>query len=153
MEKNLFHVLLVEDDDTLAILFRRLMEDSLVPHILDRVTTGDQALAYVRSGSPRPNLSVLDLALPGIKGLDVLSHLKEDEDLRAIPVVVFSVSSAASDRTEAYQRFANSYVVKPIGYDRLSRLVAVMMEYWGVWNQPGAAQSPRPARGGRVWSS
>lgn len=134
------HVLLVEDDDDHADLTRFALEAHDAKHRVDRVADGAEALDFLfRRGTyadaDRPDLILLDLNLPRCSGLDVLETIKEDPDLRLIPVVVLTTSDAETDRVQAYSRYANSYVVKPVSFDTFQAMIHELGDYWACWNQ------------------
>jgi CheY-like chemotaxis protein len=103
-----------------------------------RCTTGDQALNYLyrreeytdAALAPRPNLILLDLNLPGTDGRALLAVIKDDEDLRAIPVIVLTTSSNPKDIATCYQRGANSYLIKPVDYARFKQSLQTLVDYW-----------------------
>lgn len=82
-----------------------------------------------------PRVVLLDLKLPRIDGLEVLQRLKSDERTRGVPVVVLTSSRERRDIREAYQRGANSYVVKPVEYAELTAKLADIVRYWLGWNR------------------
>ncbi|MFF3255997.1 response regulator [Actinacidiphila glaucinigra] len=118
-----YDVLLVEDDAADAML----IEDALTARgtrNLTQVEDGIAALEYLRDPRhPRPDLIVLDLNMPRMNGRELLAVIKNDEDLRAIPVVVLTTSSAPDDVSGAYRRHANAYVTKPVNLDDFERAV------------------------------
>ncbi|MEU1538759.1 response regulator [Actinacidiphila glaucinigra] len=118
-----YDVLLVEDDAADAML----IEDALTARgtrNLTQVEDGIAALEYLRdTRHPRPDLIVLDLNMPRMNGRELLAVIKNDEDLRAIPVVVLTTSSAPDDVSGAYRRHANAYVTKPVNLDDFERAV------------------------------
>lgn len=136
-------ILLVEDDPAHAEITRRNLETCPVPHRLRHVTDGQEALDYLfRHGgfsdpeaSPRPHLMLLDLRLPKVEGLEVLRRVKADADLRDLPVVVLTTSSAESDILEAQTHGASSYLVKPTDFNEFARLLDGFGCYWLAWNQ------------------
>jgi CheY-like chemotaxis protein len=143
------HVLLVEDNpDHADLVTFSLMESPPKAKVVHHVSDGDAALDYLfRRGdfadpglSPRPHLILLDLRLPKVDGLAVLIEIKtsSDEDLRRIPVVVLTSSEADKDTADAYDCMANSYVVKPVDYEKFHQLVADIGYYWLVWNRQAA---------------
>ena len=143
------HVLLVEDDpDHADLVAFSLMETPPKAKVVHHVSDGDAALDYLfRRGdfahpdqSPRPHLILLDLRLPKVDGLAVLKEIKtsSDEELRRIPVVVLTSSEADRDVAAAYDCRANSYVAKPVDYEKFHQLVAAIGCYWLVWNRPAA---------------
>ena len=129
------HILLVEDNPGDVVLVRQAMERAELPSILHVVVDGEQALAFLRregeyAGAPRPHLVLLDLRLPRKNGHDVLDELKQDPELRQVPVVVMSTSQEPEDIVEAYGRHANSYIVKPLDVDKLLKMVTTLDTYW-----------------------
>jgi two-component system, chemotaxis family, response regulator Rcp1 len=124
-------ILLVEDNRADALLIqealRQVADDG---HTVDLVTDGEQAIAHLRGDGPRPDLVLLDLNLPRKDGREVLAEVKADRDLREIPVIVLTTSSAPADVAFAYQHHANSYVRKPLGMDRLVEAATAIRDFW-----------------------
>ena len=132
--------MLVEDNDTHAHLVERSLAKSDFPNYVFRVENGARALEFLRregefSNQIKPDVVLLDLKLPKIDGLEVLSVIKNDENLKRIPVVVMTTSNTQSDRAKAYEHHANSYVVKPIDFDKFRSLLNAVCVYWGQWNE------------------
>lgn len=116
-------VLLVEDDPGDVLMTREAFEEHKVRNRLNVVSDGADALAYVRregefADAVRPDLILLDLNLPKRDGREVLKEMKGDPDLREIPIVVLTTSSAESDVLASYQLYANAYVTKPVDFER-----------------------------------
>ena len=146
MQRREVHYLLVEDDDTHAMLVESSLKAGDPECTFDRVADGVQALARVRcendhAHKPCPDVILLDLKIPKKSGLEVLRTLKQDEQLRMIPVVVLTTSSASRDREEAYRSHANSYVVKPPRFAEFRDLIQQLTAYWGTTNAPPIANS------------
>lgn len=133
------HFLLVEDDEDHAEIILHVLEEHHAGHMVDHVQDGEAALRYlfgdVDQKRQQPDIILLDLKLPKIDGLEVLDRVKQDEVLRATPVVVLTTSDAEVDMARAYHRHANSYVVKPISFDKFAAMVHELSTYWGGWNQ------------------
>ncbi len=136
------HILLVEDDDDHAELILAALALHDARHAATRARDGADALdrlfrrgEYAGAAEGLPDVILLDLNLPRVGGLDVLAALKADEALRAIPVVVLTTSDAEADRAEAYQRHANSYLVKPVDFGQLEAMIHELGEYWARWNR------------------
>jgi len=135
-------ILLVEDNDDHAELVIRTFEDHVIANQMLRVCDGREALDYLfRCGnyespliSPRPNLILLDLRLPKVDGLEVLQTIKQSEDLRSIPVVMLTSSESEKDVVKAYANYANSFLVKPLDFDKFSQLMKDLGYYWLCWN-------------------
>ena len=135
-------VLLVEDDETHAMLIMRCFERMGVANI-HWVDDGEEALDYLlhrgkhedRGKNPRPDLILLDLRLPKRDGHEVLKDIKNSEDLKVIPVVILTTSKNEQDVTKAYLNHANSYLVKPLGFDKFQQMTEYLGTYWLRWNQ------------------
>ncbi len=135
-------ILLVEDNNDHAELVRRSLAKHKIANKIYHVTDGQAALNYLfREGaysdprtSPLPDLVLLDLRLPKVDGLDVLKRLKDAPDLRRIPVVIMTTSDAETDVAVAYERHANSYVVKPLGLESFRKMMTDLGFYWLAWN-------------------
>ena len=118
----------VEDEDGAAFLFRSAVREAGIAAIVYRVSNGEEALAFLRKSGPyanaeRPQLMVLDLNLPKIDGLGVLSRIRNDESLKTIPVVVISTSSRPADKEKAFSLGAKHYIVKPDSFEKLTEQV------------------------------
>lgn len=140
MSTKLIRFLLVEDDDDHAELVQMALANNRVANEVERVKDGAEAMDYLRqsgdfAGKPRPDIVLLDLKLPKIDGHEVLQQLKVDESLRNIPVVVLTTSQAEADKAKAYYNHANSYLTKPVDFDRFQQMVSDLKLYWGMWNQ------------------
>ena len=135
-------VMLVEDNPDHAELVVRSFDNHPITNQIVVLSDGEAALDYLwrrgkyadPSQSPRPHMILLDLRLPRIDGLEVLKAIKESAILRSIPVIVLTTSDADNDVMQAYLHYANSYVVKPVGYDRLVKLMQDLGSFWLGWN-------------------
>ena len=136
-------ILLAEDDPAHAEIVRRNLQNSRIANRLVHVSDGQEALDYLyRRGrfadpeaSPRPGLFLLDLRMPKVDGLEVLRTVKGDKDLMRIPVVVLTTSAAETDMARAYDNHANSYLVKPVDFEKFVVLMETLGYYWLVWNR------------------
>ncbi len=121
-------VLLVEDDDGDVLMTKEAFEYHKIRNRLHVVNDGEQALQFLRregeyADAPRPGLVLLDLNLPRVDGREVLAELKDDPELRVIPVVVLTTSEAEEDIVRSYRLHANAYVSKPVDFDRFIEVV------------------------------
>jgi CheY-like chemotaxis protein len=133
-EVRCINVLLVEDDPG-DVLMTREAFDEYLHNRLDVVTDGAAAMTYLRkeppyADTPRPDLVLLDLNLPRRDGREVLQEIKDDPDLRHIPVVVLTTSQAEEDVLRSYQLHANAYVTKPVGFDLYTDAVRQIDEFF-----------------------
>lgn len=139
-------ILLVEDDEAHAKLMLRSFEEQRIANRIVHVPDGETAIDYLfrrgdyaeRQSSPRPHLILLDIRLPGIDGLDVLREVKASRELSPIPVVIITSSQAERDMTVAYEEHVNSYLLKPLDFEKFQQLMNDLGFYWLVWNHyPG----------------
>ena len=135
-------VMLVEDNTDHAELVMRTLEEHRIANKICHFADGQTALDYLMlrgeykdpSTSPRPHVILLDLRLPRVDGLEVLQSIKDNGELKAIPVVVLTTSEAEKDVARAYNNHVNSYLVKPVGFDEFRRLMNDLGFYWLSWN-------------------
>ncbi len=135
-------ILLVEDNPAHAELVKRSLEGHPVPNRIIHISDGESALAYLfRRGefadpekSPRPHVVLLDLRLPRIDGLEILKEIRTSAEMEKLPVVVLTTSEAEMDAARAYEYHANSFVVKPLDFDRFAKLMDDLGFYWLKWN-------------------
>lgn len=129
------NVLLVEDNPADAKMTKRAFEQSEGKNRLNIVTDGEQALNYLnRSGqysnSDRPDLILLDLNIPKLPGIELLKKIKENDDLKSIPVIILSTSSAERDIVSSYNLHANSFITKPDDLGGLVRVTKAINNFW-----------------------
>jgi CheY-like chemotaxis protein len=129
------HVLLVEDSPGDVRLTQEAFRDATSAVQLHVASDGVEAMAFLRhegmhTGSPRPDLILLDLNLPKMDGRQVLAHIKDDESLKLIPTVILTTSEAESDIVMSYQLQANCYLSKPVQLDAFEVLVKNINEFW-----------------------
>ncbi|RMF64662.1 MAG: response regulator [Calditrichaeota bacterium] len=143
MTLNDLVILLVEDNANDVILIRRALQEAKVLNPLQVVKDGEQAIAYLkgegkyadRAKYPLPVLLLLDLKLPRVSGFDVLEWLRKQKKLARIPVVVLTSSNQSQDVNRAYDLGANSYLVKPVEFDDLVKLLKTLGLYWIILNE------------------
>jgi chemotaxis family two-component system response regulator Rcp1 len=128
-------ILLVEDNPSDVRLTRESLKDSKVLNHMSVVDNGVEAMAFLRREgkyvkATRPDLILLDLNLPKKDGREVLAEIKADEQLRRIPVVVLTTSSAEQDILKTYDLHANCYITKPVNMDQFSAVVKAIEEFW-----------------------
>jgi len=135
-------VMLVEDNVDHAELVIRTLEEHRIANRVRHFLDGQSALDYLfqrgkfagQTNDARPHVILLDLRLPRVDGIDVLKTIKDDHDLKTIPVVVLTTSEAEKDVARAYYNHANSYLVKPVGFEEFKKLMDDLGFYWLSWN-------------------
>jgi CheY-like chemotaxis protein len=136
-------VLLVEDDANDVFLMQRAFKKAGIPNPIYVAGDGEDAVSYLaghgefadRSRHPMPLLVLLDLKLPRKNGIEVLEWIRKQHPLRRLPVVVLTSSREPRDVDRAYDAGANSYLVKPLGFESLLDLVHSLNAYWLVHNE------------------
>lgn len=144
MRSKLRPILLIEDNDVDADLATRAFQRAKIDNPLVRARDGVDALDYLfgsgkyaaREMHDLPVFALLDLKIPKIGGLDVLRTIRADERTRHLPVIILTSSGEEKDRLDAYNRFANSYVVKPLDYDQFVAATLQLSLYWTELNAP-----------------
>ena len=128
-------ILLVEDNPGDVRLTRESLNEAKVHNKIAVVSDGLEAMSYLRRGGKyasaiRPDLVLLDLNLPLMNGFEVLDAIKEDPDLRRIPVVVLTTSQAEQDIIHSYNLYANAYVTKPVELEQFIRAINSIEGFW-----------------------
>ena len=132
-------ILIVEDNPMDVDLTARAFRRRKVTNPIEIARDGAEALAWIprwQAGEPFPVVILLDLKLPRVDGLEVLRQLKTHAAARTIPVVVLTTSADAKDVQAAYAIGANSYIVKPVDFDKFVEVAAQIDLYWTMLNRP-----------------
>jgi chemotaxis family two-component system response regulator Rcp1 len=128
-------ILLVEDSPDDACLTMEALRDGKVRNRVSHVEDGEEAIHFLRrsgrhGSAPRPDLVLLDLCLPKKSGREVLEEIKQDPELRRIPVVIMTTVDDREQIREAYNRHANCYVNKPVDLDEFIGVVRSIEDFW-----------------------
>ena len=128
-------ILLVEDSPTDAFLTQQALATGKLLNRLHVVEDGVKAIAFLRrqapyADAPRPHLILLDLNLPRKDGREVLAEIKEDADLKSIPVIVLTTSNAEKDIARSYALHANCYIAKPVDFASFVDAVTGIETFW-----------------------
>jgi len=141
---NTAEILIVEDNRHDVAMIQEAFSERNIKEKVCVLGNGAEVLDYFfgsegcltqNSQFPCPKFIMLDLKLPKVSGLEVLKRLKADERTKNIPVIVFTSSNEAKDRSECYLSGANSYIVKPLDADCFSQFVADIKTYWFMMNR------------------
>ena len=131
-------ILLVDDNPMDVDLTLRAFKRSKLVNPIQVARDGEEALAWIprwEAGEPRPVVILLDINMPRVGGLEVARRLKSHPVLRVIPVVMLTTSTVSGDVETAYLHGANSYIAKPVDFDKFSEAAAQIELYWTVLNQ------------------
>jgi len=128
-------ILLVEDNPGDVRLTQEAFKENKVSNSLNVVEDGLEAMAFLSqvdkyTDAPRPDLILLDLNLPKKDGREVLAEIKEDPDLKSIPVVVLTTSKAEEDIIKSYNLHANCYITKPVDLEQFITVVKSIEDFW-----------------------
>ena len=142
--------LLVEDDENDILLIQRAFSQSQVLNPVVVVKNGEEAMAYFmgigayknRSEFPLPALVLLDLKLPGMSGVDFLKWLRQLPEIGATRVVVLTSSNLTRDVNDAYQAGANSFLVKPVDFEKFVQVASALRGYWVWMDKPPELERP-----------
>lgn len=137
-------ILLVEDNPDDVVLTIRAFQRCQVPHTIEVVADGEDALAYLsatgayahRDASALPDVVLLDLQLPRVDGLEVLQRLRAEDRTRRLPVVVLTSSREERDIVRSYDLGANSFVRKPVDFVEFVAAAHQLGQFWLVLNEP-----------------
>jgi two-component system response regulator len=142
MEKTEVGILLVEDNQEDAELTIRALKKNNLSANLVHVKDGAEALEFIfctgkyanRNFEIKPKIVLLDLKMPKVNGMEVLQEIKSNGETKSIPVIVLTSSKEDPDIKTCYQLGANSYIVKPVGFDNFTKAVSELGIYWLLLN-------------------
>jgi CheY-like chemotaxis protein len=130
-------ILLVEDDQVDALTVKRILREVRIENHLEIVTDGEQALDYLRNAdNPRPAFILLDLNMPRMDGIECLQILKNDDNLKSLPVIVITTSKGRHDIEDCFRLGVAGYMVKPIDNQKFVEIVTVINRYWTLSEVP-----------------
>ena len=143
-DNNAIEILLVEDNVNDVELTLRALRKNNIANSIQVVTDGEEALEFLfangryssRDMKITPKLVILDLKLPKVDGLEILRRVKSDERTKVIPVVILTSSKEESDVISGYKLGANSFIVKPVDFDKFISTVKELGMYWLLLNEP-----------------
>jgi len=145
MSKKPFAVLMAEDEAHDIVATKRAWQKSNILNPLYVVNDGEECLAFLHQRekyrnvitAPRPGILLLDIKMPKMDGLSVLKHIREDDELHRLPVIMLTSSKAEEDRLKSYDLGVNAYIVKPVGFANLSEAVKTINPFWELVELPG----------------
>ena len=132
-------ILLIEDNPMDVDLTRRAFSKRNLVNPFNVLRDGEEALKYItnwKADSPLPVVVLLDLKLPKVDGLEVLRQMKAHSQFSKVPVVILTTSSEDTDIQTAYQLGANSYIIKPVDFEKFIEVAGQVELYWNVLNKP-----------------
>lgn len=144
MKERIVNILLVEDNPDDVKITERAFNKGKILNRLFVARDGQEALDFLYhegdyadpKKAPRPGLILLDINLPKVNGIDVLRKIKSDERLRRIPVIMLTVSKRDEDIIRSYDLGVNSYILKPVEFDKFVETIKNIKLYWILANVP-----------------
>ena len=135
LQSRPIHVLLIEDNPGDVRLMQEAFKDIKIATTLSVTTDGEEAVQYLRKETPfasaqTPDFILLDLNLPKRDGREVLRIIKSDPEMRVIPVVILTTSNAEQDILHSYNLHVNSYINKPVDFDKFFDIVQKIEHFW-----------------------
>ena len=128
---KMIEILLVEDNPGDVQLTREAFMEGKIRNNLTVMRDGVEAFEYLKKQqSVRPDIILLDLNLPRMGGLEVLEKIKDDSELRMIPVVILTTSQDEADIAKSYRSHANCYIVKPVDFEKFMQVVRSLEDFW-----------------------
>jgi Response regulator containing a CheY-like receiver domain and an HTH DNA-binding domain len=127
----------VEDDNVDAMTVRRALKDLNVPNGIVHQLDGEDALKYLRaSDNKRPCVILLDLNMPRMNGIDFLKIIKNDDELKKIPVIVMTTSKDERDKMESFEFSVAGYIIKSTDYKKFVESLKILNLYWTLSELP-----------------
>jgi two-component system, chemotaxis family, response regulator Rcp1 len=128
-------ILLVEDNEGDILLTLKALKKAHVQNEIDVVKDGEQALRFLHKQAPyqdaeTPGLILLDINLPRMDGVEVLTEIKKHEHLRVIPVVMLTTSDSEKDIMQSYQHYANCFITKPVNFNSFMEVIQSIKDFW-----------------------
>ncbi|ADR22252.1 two-component system response regulator [Marivirga tractuosa] len=135
MKPKRIHILLVEDNEGDIVLTQEALEENKFINTVDVARNGREALDYLMKNEGyedaiQPDLILLDINLPIMSGHEVLSEIKNNEELKQIPVIMLTTSSAATDINKAYNNHANCFISKPVEINEFMEAISGIEQFW-----------------------
>jgi chemotaxis family two-component system response regulator Rcp1 len=128
------HILLVDDNEGDILLTREALEEARIINKISIAYDGVQAIDLLKQSArvpgTMPDLILLDINLPKMNGTEVLTIIKNDADLKRIPVIMLTTSSSEKDILASYDNYANCYITKPVDLDRFMDVVRTIEDFW-----------------------
>ena len=130
-------ILLVEDDNADLLIIKRALKELDIKNELITTNNGEEALEFLRAEtSKKPCIILLDLNMPKMNGIEFLKIIKNDENLKEIPVIALTTSQNSDDISECFKLGIAGYIVKPVDYRKFVKAVRIMDLYWMICQMP-----------------
>lgn len=124
------HILLIEDNEGDILLTKEALKEAKIKNSLSVAMDGEQALEMLRDGSCQPDMILLNINLPKMDGLELLSIIKKDDRFKMIPVIMLTTSSGEKDTLVSYKNYTNCFVTKPVDLNSFIEVVKAIESFW-----------------------
>lgn len=142
--RNLKPILLVEDGRVDTMITQRAFKELKIPNQLLATGNGEEALAYLKDeNTEKPCLVLLDLNMPRMNGIEFLEIIKQDDNLKKIPVIILTTSNEEKDKIESFRLSVAGYMVKPIEYQQFVEMIKTIDVYWTTSELPEDSKDHR----------
>ena len=142
--RNLKPILLVEDGRVDTMITQRAFKELKIPNQLLATGNGEEALAYLKDeNTEQPCLVLLDLNMPRMNGIEFLEIIKQDDNLKKIPVIILTTSNEKKDKIESFRLSVAGYMVKPIEYKQFVEMIKTIDVYWTTSELPEDSKDHR----------
>jgi len=129
-------ILVVEDDEVDVMTIKRAMKEIHVTNPVEVRWNGEEALGYLQGEKDLPGIILLDLNMPRMNGMEFLQHVRSDERLKRIPVVVLTTSREEQDRFSSFNLGVAGYMIKPVDYLQFVEVIRAINLYWTLSELP-----------------
>ena len=123
-------IVVIDDNSNDQVMIKRVLEKKMGFKDIIMLNNGLEAIEYFSESPKIPKLIFLDINMPKLNGLDVLQKLREYEEFKFMPIIMLTTSNESSDIKESYKRGANSYLCKPVGFNKYSDMIMTASDYW-----------------------
>ena len=142
--RNLKPILLVEDGRVDTMITQRAFKELKIPNQLLATGNGEEALEYLKNeNTEKPCLVLLDLNMPRMNGIEFLEIIKQDDNLKKIPVIILTTSNEKKDKIESFRLSVAGYMVKPIEYQQFVEMIKTIDVYWTTSELPEDSKDHR----------
>lgn len=125
-------ILFIEDDAIECMKMKRTVSKSGVTHQIVEAKNGEEALEYLQSANPLPDIVLLDLNMPKMNGVEFLEILKRDDRLRFLPTIILTTSQNRNDLLSCYKLGVAGYLIKPLKYEDYEDKINKLLAYWEI---------------------
>ena len=141
MNSNYLHILLIEDDEVDIMNVQRALKKNNMTNPLHIANNGHEALNKLKGIgteklNPLPHIILLDINMPKMNGIEFLKEMRQDPELKAIPVFIMTTSNEENDKCQAYNLNVAGYILKPVSFEKFIKAVSTLKSFWELIELP-----------------